>query len=273
MSYDLHSHSNVSDGQLSPTELVQRAADKGVSFLALTDHDTIDGIAEAKKAAEDLQIEIIHGVELSVQWKDYNIHLVGLNIDVENELLLRGISKQQQARINRFKQITESLALDGIYDNEGQIQGFAGEHVPGRPHMARFLVENHHCESYPEAYKKLSHGGLYYSTPNWEYMSYAVNWITKAGGVAVLAHPDKYGMSKPGLRGFLREFKSAGGRAIEVCYGAGSKSAMSQAAHLAREYKLCGSVGSDFHRVGSPGIELGRINSLPKSVSPIWDLF
>ncbi len=109
--------------------------------------------------------------------------------------------------------------------------------------------------------------------PGWEYMSYAVNWIIKAGGIAVLAHPDKYGMGKPGLKAFLRDFKNAGGQAIEVCYGAGSKAAMSKAAHLAKEYELYGSVGSDFHRPGSPGIELGRVKPLPANIKPVWDAF
>lgn len=272
MIYDLHSHSTSSDGQLSPSELVQRAIYKKVNHFAITDHDTIAGVQEAKKAAGQ-DINIISGVEISTQWREYNIHIVGLNFDLENKTLKSGLKKQQDARWRRFHKTQELLSTKDINDTENQIQKFAGDTVPGRPDFARFLVENKHCESYPEAYKKLSPNGEYYMNPGWEYMSYAVNWIIKAGGIAVLAHPDKYGMGKPGLKAFLRDFKNAGGQAIEVCYGAGSKAAMSKAAHLAKEYELYGSVGSDFHRPGSPGIELGRVKPLPANIKPVWDAF
>lgn len=273
MKYDLHSHSTSSDGSLSPEELVTRAKEKGVDFFALTDHDTISGISDASKQANELGLGFITGVEISTQWREYNIHIVGLNFDPDNSTLSKGLLNQKEARWNRYHKTLEILAVDKIEDPHKQILEFAGDAVPGRPNYARFLVENGHCESYSEAYKYLSPNGKYYVNPGWEYMSYAVNWITKAGGIAVLAHPDKYGVGKPGLKAFLRDFKIAGGQAIEVCYGAGSKAAMSKAAHLAREYDLYGSVGSDFHRPGAPGIELGRVNPLPRNVKPIWEKF
>ena len=272
MVYDLHSHSTFSDGQLTPTELVKRAEEKKVDVFALTDHDTIAGVSEACAAASS-RLKIITGVEISTQWREYNIHVVGLNVDLGNSILIKGLNNQQAAREKRYDTLIENLKKDKIEDRENKIKGLAGRTVPGRPHFAKYLVENQHCENYSEAYKKLSPGGKYYVNPGWEYMAYAVNWIVKSGGVAILAHPDKYGMGKAGLKAFLRDFKNAGGLAIEVCYGAGSKAATSKAAHLAKEYNLYGSTGSDFHRPGAPGIELGKVNELPKNVKPVWELF
>ena len=243
-----------------------------MDVYALTDHDTVAGVPEAFDAASN-QLKVISGVEISTQWRDYNIHIVGLNVDIENSVLINGLKQQQHSREIRYEKLMGKLKEDSIEDKKGTIKEFAGDTVPGRPHFARYLVENQYCESYAQAYKKLSSGGEYYVNPGWEYMSYAVNWIVKSGGIAILAHPDKYGMGKSGLKAFLRDFTNAGGLGIEVCYGAGSKAAMSKAAHLAKEYNLYGSTGSDFHRPGAPGIELGKVTDLPKNVKPIWDVF
>ena len=271
MNYDLHCHSTASDGALSPTALVARAKEKGVTHLALTDHDTVSGLKEAQTASETYGIDLINGIELSTQWKDYNIHMVGLNFDLNNERLNKCIEEQKGARGRRYLTTLEIFSKHGIEDTEKQIETFAAGNPPSRPNFAKFLVENGHMKDYSEAYESLSSGGKFYVNPGWEYLEYAVKWINNAGGVAILAHPDKYGLSKPGLKGLIRLFKDAGGKAIEVCYGAGSKAAISKAAHLAREYELLGSVGSDFHRPGQPGIELGKIQALPKSVKPIWE--
>ncbi len=271
MIYDLHSHSNNSDGLLSASELVQRADSKGVNFLALTDHDSVQGIDEAKVAAKALNVSIIPGVEISARWRDYEIHIVGLNIDPQNPTLTKGLEKQQLARQSRFADMVAKLAAAGIEGTEEIVTSYAnGEHV-GRPTVAKFLVDKGYCE-YKDVYAHLNRGGKFHCTPNWEYLCGVINWIHKAGGIAVIAHPDAYGFSPPAFKGILREFKEAGGQAIEVCYGACSKAAISRCAHYARENDLYGSAGSDFHRP-APGIELGRLKKIPRSVKPVWDLF
>ena len=272
MIYDLHSHSTASDGKLSPTKLMQRAKDKGVDVMAMTDHDTTRGIAEAAAEAKRLDLEFIPGVEISVRWKDFEVHIVGLNVDPEAQMLQRGLANQQKRRKDRIHQIIDNLESDGLPGAREQILEWAEGKSPGRPLAARYLCEQGRCADFNEAFIHLSRGGKYFCQPKWEYMQYAVKWIRDAGGVAVLAHPDKYDMNKNHFKGFFREFKEAGGQALEVCYGAGSKSAMTRAAHFARTYELYASTGSDFHRP-SIGVELGRINPLPRHIKPVWELF
>jgi 3',5'-nucleoside bisphosphate phosphatase len=189
--YDLHSHSTVSDGVLSPTELVARAKNKGVTHFAMTDHDTTAGLDEAKSEAQKLGLEFITGVEISVRWRDYEVHLIGLNFDKENALLQKGLESQQQARIVRWKKMQALLKAEG-FENLERIDEFAGKNTPGRPHVARYLVESGYCENWSNAYSLLNVNGKFHSTLEWEYLSYAVNWIVSAGGTAVIAHPDKY---------------------------------------------------------------------------------
>ena len=269
MIHDLHSHSTCSDGVLSPAELVDRAASNKVNFLALTDHDTTAGIAEAFAATDNKSINLIAGVEISAVWKDYEIHIIGLNIDPTSEKLQSGLEKQLQARKSRFEQMINKLDDAGISNCQDVVQTYKnGEHV-GRPLVARLLVESGNCATWQEAFKKLGRGGEFHVKPNWAYMKHAVNWIDEAGGVAVIAHMDAYGISNPGLNGLCREFKEAGGLGLEICYGPCSKKAVSRCSHFAKKYKLCGSVGSDFHRP-TPGIELGKQQKLPAKITPIW---
>jgi predicted metal-dependent phosphoesterase TrpH len=271
MIYDLHSHSTASDGVLSPTELIERAAIKNVDCLALTDHDTVKGIEEAEAAAKDNNIRLLPGVEISTRWKDYEIHVVGLNVDPANSGLLKGLKKQQELRHTRFENMVQKLADEGLEGTENIVGSFAnGEHV-GKPIVAKFLVESGYCD-FPKAYEYLNRGGKFHVPTNWEFLNYIVKWITNAGGNAVIAHPDCYGMTPPSLKGFLREFKEAGGQAIEICYGACSKAAINRFSSYAKIFDLYGSSGSDFHRP-APGIELGRLKPLPRNIKPIWELF
>ncbi|NQZ58431.1 MAG: PHP domain-containing protein, partial [Lentisphaeraceae bacterium] len=223
-------------------------------------------------AAQELDLPFVAGVEISVRWKNFELHIVGLNIDPEAELLKRGLANQQQKRQDRIHQIIQNMEDDGLAGAREQILEWAEGKSPGRPLAARYLCENGHCANFGEAFVHLSRGGKYFCEPQWEYMQYAVNWIRQAGGVAVLAHPDKYDMSKATFRGFFREFKQAGGQGIEVCYGDGSKSAMSKCAQYARTYELYASTGSDFHQP-CIGVELGRIKPLPGYLKPVWELF
>jgi len=272
MVYDLHTHSTASDGILSAKELVSRAAERNVNVLALTDHDTVSGLEEASLTAKQFDIDFINGIEISAKWQFFEIHIIGLNIDPNNESLLKGLQSQQYARHKRLESMVKKLKENGIENADEIIQSYkSGDHV-GRPTVAKYLVENEHCETYKEAYSSLNRGGDLYVEPNWEFMQYAISWITQAGGVAVLAHPGSYGLNKPGFSGILRDFQRFGGQGVEVCYGPCSKAAISRWAYYARKFKLHGSIGSDFHRP-TRGIELGRSRKLPKDIPGVWELF
>jgi 3',5'-nucleoside bisphosphate phosphatase len=271
MIYDLHSHSTASDGILSPTALLERAAEKNVDCLALTDHDTLRGIEEAQVAAKKNNVRLLPGVEISTRWKNYEIHIVGLNVDPDDKGLLSGLQRQQDLRQKRFEAMLQKLDDAGLTGTENIISNFAnGEHV-GRPLIAKFLVESEYC-NYSEVYKHLSPGGKFYVAANWEFLDYTVRWIVNSGGVAVIAHPDCYDLTPPSVNGIMREFKEAGGQAIEVCYGACSKANINRYSSYAKKYNLYGSMGSDFHRPRQ-GIELGRLKKLPANIAPVWELF
>ena len=271
MIYDLHSHSTFSDGDLSPDELFSRAAEKGVSHLALTDHDTVAGLDQATNAAQKYKLTLIPGVEISCLWQDSEIHILGLNIDPNNTSLQKGLQNQREIRITRFQKMVDKLKQSGINGTEKIVNSYAnGEHV-GRPTVAKFLVDSGHCD-YKEAYQSLGKGGKFYTHSNWIYMEHAVKWINESGGLAVIAHPDGYNLNLPSLRHLIRNFKEAGGAGIEVCYGACSKKTINRCGDLAKQYTLYGSSGSDFHRPAL-GIELGRLKPLPRGVEPVWNLF
>ncbi|MCM8539688.1 MAG: PHP domain-containing protein [Lentisphaeraceae bacterium] len=272
MIYDLHTHSTASDGILNPTDLVERAAKNNVDFLALTDHDTTKGLNEATAKSKDCDLTLIPGIELSVKWQFYEVHVVGLNIDPENEKLKNGLVRQQQARTERLMDKITRMKGSGISGADGIIESFkSGDHV-GRPTVAKFLVENNYCDTFNQAYSRLNRGGDLHVEPNWELMQYAVKWITDAGGVAVLAHPGSYGLDKPGFGGILRDFQNYGGQAVEICYGPCSNANISRWSYYAKKFSLHGSVGSDFHRPAR-GIELGRVKKLPNGIPGVWELF
>lgn len=272
MVYDLHTHSTASDGILSPTELIERAADRKVDVIALTDHDTTKGLGEAADAANKLNLTLIPGIELSVKWKFFEVHVVGLNIDPDNEKLKAGLVKQQNARQQRLLKMMARMKDSGISNTESILESFKGGDHVGRPTVAKFLVENKYSETYKEAYSRINRGGDLHVEPNWELMQYALNWITESGGIPVLAHPGSYGLDKPGFGGIIRDFQNFGGKAVEVCYGPCSNANISRWSYYARKFSLHGSVGSDFHRPVR-GIDLGRVKNLPKDIPGVWELF
>lgn len=272
MVYDLHTHSTASDGIFRPSDLVERAVEKKVDYLALTDHDTTQGLQEAIDASSKYNLTLIPGIELSVKWQFYEIHIVGLNIDPENEKLQNRLIQQQESRKTRLMQMLDKMTESGIEGTESIIQSFkSGDHV-GRPTVAKFLLENNYCENFKQAYSRLNRGGDLHVEPNWELMQYALKWITDAGGIPVLAHPGSYGLDKPGFSGILRDFQKYGGQAVEVCYGPCSNANVSRWSYYARKFSLHGSIGSDFHRP-SRGIELGRVKKLPDGIPGVWELF
>jgi predicted metal-dependent phosphoesterase TrpH len=272
--YDLHSHSTASDGVLSPWELVERAHNRGVNVLALTDHDTIDGLKEAKKAAESFGLGFVPGVEISVTWQGRLVHVVGLGVDETAHKLKEGLAQLQQTRQQRAEQIGRSLEKAGI---SGALEGavkFASGGNPTRTHFARYLVAKGKSRSVANIFKRyLVPGKPGYVKVEWATLEQAVQWIADAGGVAVVAHPGRYKMTATRMRLLLEDFIACGGAGLEVVSGGCGQDVINNYAALAKRFGLKASTGSDFHDPAYGWIDLGRFPPLPAGLAPIWDSF
>ncbi len=272
MIYDLHCHSTISDGLLTPTEVVKRAVENKVDVLALTDHDTVNGIKEAKQAAQNLPIKVISGVEISIEWQGKNIHLSALNFDEENVELVALLQKQAELREQRANQIAEKLAKFGIFNAYEGAKNLATGEIT-RAHYARFLVEVGAVKNIDKAFKKyLGQGKSAYVKPMWCSMEEAINTIHNAGGVINVAHPLRYKMTARWIRRLIEAFKNAGGDGIEVAGCGQSRDQRQLLARWADEFQLYASVGSDFH-YPTQWLDLGKNLELPQSCKPIWTLW
>lgn len=277
LDYDLHCHSTVSDGLLTPAELVARAAERGVKFLALTDHDDVDGLAAAAEAAALHEITFINGVEISVTWRTHTLHIVGLRIDPKYPALAEGLRGIRSGRRHRAELMAESLARSGIGGVlEGAYRYAANPDIIGRTHFARFLVEAGHCKDVGSVFKRyLVKGKPGYVPHQWAALQDAINWIRGSGGIAVLAHPGRYtagrkAMGKSTLQELLAEFTEMGGRGIEVVTGSHTPPQYAEFARYATEFGLLCSCGSDYHGPGESYRDLGRLPDLPLECKPIW---
>jgi predicted metal-dependent phosphoesterase TrpH len=269
---DLHCHSDRSDGALSPVALIERAASRGVRALALTDHDTLDGLAEADAAARSLGIELIPGVEISVTWHGRTLHVVGLGIDPGATGLGAALSTLRGGRTERARAIAMRLAklgIAGAYD--AALRLAPSEEGLGRAHFARHLIATGHAKDMSSAFRRyLGEGKPAYVRHTWADLGCAVAWIAAAGGVAVLAHPGRYGLKPARLRTLMLEFRGAGGSAVEVvCAGHGSEH-VRLVSQLAVECALHASSGSDFHGPGESWFDLGQVAQLPALCTPVW---
>jgi len=270
--YDLHSHSTASDGTLTPTELVERAAGAGVDVLALTDHDVTDGVAEAVAAAERIGLQLVPGTEISTTWNGRDVHVVGLQVDVHCALLQDGLKGQRELREWRAREIGGRLAKAGITDAYEGAKAQAGGAAISRTHYARFLVDRGHAKDVADAFKRhLGRGRPGYVRGEWASLEDTVGWIQAAGGHAVIAHPARYNLTASRLRLLLGEFKECGGTGIEVVTGSQFRDEGYALARLAGQLGLYASRGSDYHGPVNPWIELGRLHDLPRGCVPIWD--
>lgn len=271
--YDLHCHSSASDGALTPAELIQRAAAQGVNWLALTDHDTTAGLKEARQSARAVQINLIAGVEISTTWNNKCLHIIGLNIDPDYLPLQSGLKSLQATRGERARKIglkLEKKRIPGAYE---AVRQRAGNSMITRTHFAEFLQVNHHVPTLQSAFDHyLGQGKPAYVATQWADLDQAVNWITGAGGVAVLAHPLRYKLSGSWMKRLLTTFKDMGGQGVEVVSGRNNPDEIQIAARYARRFGLFGSVGSDFHTPDNHWVELGRLAALPPDIQPVWEL-
>lgn len=272
MIYDLHSHSTASDGILSPSELVQRALDKQIDMLALTDHDTVAGISEAKAYAQGKPIQLISGVEISILWEGKNIHLTALNIDETHPSLLNLLTRQQTLRDQRAVEIGEKLAKIGIPNAYEGARALATGEVT-RAHYGRFLLEQGYVKNIEQAFKRyLGTGKSAYVKPIWCDIKEAIEVTHQAGGVICIAHPLRYKLTARWIRRLIEDFKHAGGDGIEVCGCTQTPDQRQLLSRWAQEFELYASVGSDFH-APTGWLELGKNLQLPQSCKPIWTLF
>lgn len=269
---DLHMHSTASDGALAPEEVIARAAANGVELLALTDHDTIAGQHAAREAAHAHGLRYVHGVEISVTWGGETIHVVGLDIDPEHQELNRLLTSIQRGRDARARAMADALVAHGLPDIFDDAKSHArNPDLIGRTHFARAMVARGICADMSEVfYKYLTPGKPGYQPHEWASLTDAVGAITKAGGVAVLAHPARYRLSAIGHWALLDEFKTLGGTAIEVVTGSHSDADTRRFQRTAVEHGLHASCGSDFHAHNESRFDAGAVPRLPDATRPVW---
>lgn len=272
LNVDLHCHSTVSDGALAPAEVASRARQNGVDVWALTDHDEVGGIPEARAAAETLGLRFVSGVEISVTWAGRTVHIVGLGFDEQDEALRGGLAATRSGRERRAREMALQLQAVGIdHAFEGALKYVGNPDLISRTHFARYLVELGVCADTAEVFRNyLVEGKPGYVPHRWAELSEAIGWIRGAGGIAVVAHPGRYDFNDLELDVFLNEFKRFGGLGIEVVTGSHTEDEFDRFAQVARQYGFLASRGADFHAPGESHTELGALPPLPADLVPVW---
>lgn len=273
---DLHCHSVISDGTLTPEMLAERAKANGVNLWALTDHDELGGQKRARAAAEALHIDYLAGVEISVTWMKETVHIVGLGIDDQHAGIIEGLRMTREGRGNRAKLIAEQLlkvGIPGAY--EGALHHAGNHDLISRTHFARFLVEQGVCKDTEQVFKRyLVEDKPGYVPHMWAKLDDAVAWIKAAGGVAVIAHPGRYSrLNAMQMDELYKHFKEIGGLAIEVITGSHTPDQYLTFGKIAQQYGFLASRGSDFHSPDESHIDLGHLPHLPDHLTPVWAAF
>jgi predicted metal-dependent phosphoesterase TrpH len=271
---DLHCHSVVSDGTLTPEVLATRARGNGVDLWALTDHDEIGGVQRARVAAQAQGMAFLSGVEISVSFASETVHIVGLGFDDSDPRIAQGLAATRGGRDTRAMEMAEQLAQVGIAGAyEGALKYVGNPALISRTHFARFLVEAGVCKETSEVFRKyLTEGKPGFVPHRWANLGDAVHWITQAGGVAIIAHPARYRLTANEEFALFSEFKEHGGQGVEVVTGSHSVAEYATYAAMAREFGLAASRGSDFHGPDESHTDLGKLPALPAGLTPVWEL-
>ena len=271
MKADLHNHSYFSDGFLSPREIVRLASDANCDLFALTDHDSTNGIVEAKSEADKLGINLINGVEISAFWRNSAIHIVGLGIDIDNDELQTGLEFNQKLRKERAKKIALGLWQSGIKDALEKAQMLSGGNMLTRTHFAQMLINEGYCKDMKSVFRRYltgkKPGGV---KVEWKDFSEVINWIQSAGGKALIAHPFRYRMTHTKIKKMLIDFKDAGGDGFEVVNANSSEEEISLGNQWSNDYDLLASIGSDFHGWPNQRVQICNLANLPNNDRAIW---
>ena len=270
---DLHCHSNVSDGTLSPEAVAARAHQNGVELWSLTDHDEIDGQVRARDAAHRLGMSYLSGSDISVTFAGETVHIVGLGFDTRHPDLVQGLIATRGGREQRARNMAADLERVGVRGAfEGALKYVGNPDLISRTHFARYMVEIGLCKELPDVFKRyLTEGKPGYVKHQWAKLGDAVRWITEAGGVAVIAHPGRYDLTPNEEYALFTEFKEHGGQGVEVVTGSHTVPEYQKYADLACELDLLASRGSDFHDPSESHTDLGTLPPLPKRVTPVWE--
>jgi predicted metal-dependent phosphoesterase TrpH len=273
--FDLHTHSTHSDGLLTPPQLVARAAQRGVTTLALTDHDDIGGLSAARQAALEAGIASVDGVEISVSWHDQTLHIVGLHVDPDNQLLAAGLAQVRSGRSDRAVKMAAALEQAGIAGTlEGARARASNPELVGRTHFARFLIEHGHARDMQGVFKKfLATGKPGYVPHQWASLEQAIGWIKASGGIPILAHPGRYKLDNARREIMLENFRDLGGIGVEVVTGSHTREQLALWGRYAKRFGFLASMGSDFHGPGESYRDLGALPDLPQGCTPVWSVF
>jgi predicted metal-dependent phosphoesterase TrpH len=271
---DLHCHSVVSDGTLTPEQLAQRAHANGVELWALTDHDEVGGQHRALAAARAQGMNYLTGTEISVTFAGHTVHIVGLGFDPDHPALVQGLHATRGGREARAQEMADQLAQVGIAGAfEGALKYVGNPELISRTHFARYLVEIGACRDTPEVFRKyLTEGKPGFVPHRWASLQNAVQWIVQAGGMAIIAHPGRYGFTANEEYALFTEFKNHGGQGVEVVTGSHSAQEYVEYAGMAKEFGLAASRGSDFHSPDESHTDLGTLPWLPGELTPVWEL-
>ena len=271
MKVDLHNHSYYSDGLFSPSEVVEYADKTGCDLFALTDHDTTDGLSEAKQMADKLSVDLVSGVEISAYWRNMTIHVIGLDIDIDNDILQAGLGHNQQLRKDRAEKIAFELWRSGIKDALEKTQALSKKDMLTRTHFAQMLIREGYCKDMKSVFRRYLNGkkpgGV---RVEWKNIDEVVGWIHDAGGKAVLAHPFRYRMTQTKIKNMLTDFKEVLGDGIEVVTATSTDEEITLSNKWAKEYKLLSSCGSDYHGWPNQRIQIGCLRDLPNPDNAIW---
>jgi len=271
MKVDLHNHSYYSDGVFSPTEVVRLADEADCNLFALTDHDTTDGLAEAQQMADELSVNLVSGVEISALWRNMTIHIVGLGIDINNDILQKGLHYNQRLREERAEKIALGLRRAGITDALEKTQELSKTDMITRTHFAQMLIREGYCKDMKSVFRRFLTGkkpGA--SRVEWRSFDEVVGWIHAAGGLAVIAHPFRYRMTQTKIKNMLFDFKEVLGDGVEVVTATSTDEEITLSNQWAKEYKLLSSCGSDYHGWPNQRIQMGCLKDLPNLDNAIW---
>jgi predicted metal-dependent phosphoesterase TrpH len=271
MKADLHNHSYYSDGVLSPREVVKLASEAECDLFALTDHDTTDGIAEAQLEADKLNLNLVNGVEISALWRNMAIHILGLGIDIDNDILQAGLEHNQKLRKERAEKIALGLWRSGIKDALEKTQSFSKTDMLTRTHFAQMLISEGYCKDMKSVFRRYltgkKPGGV---RVEWKEFDEIVRWIHAAGGKALIAHPFRYRMTNTKIKTMLNDFKCVLGDGMEVVTGTSSDEEIQLGNQWAGQYNLLATCGSDFHGWPNQRVHIGNLRDLPDPEKAIW---